>query len=150
VIGSLCADSAFMRQTEAMNDRTIARSIALGRVAFGLTMLLIPHTVMARIGDDKPGPLIWMARAFGIRDMVLGFGAIMELTEENPEGRWVAYGAAADTCDAVAAVVWREELGVGGMAATLSLAVPAAAGGWWSAFGLHRTRATHGTGTMSK
>ena len=148
--GSLCADSAFMRQTEAMNDRSIARSIALGRVAFGLTMLLIPHTVMSRLGEDKPGPLMWMARAFGIRDMVLGFGAIMELTEENPEGRWVAYGAAADTCDAVAAVVWREELGVGGMAATLSLAVPAAAGGWWSAFGLHRTRATHGTGTMSK
>ena len=147
--GSLCAVSAFMRQTEAMNDRSIARSIALGRVAFGLTMLLIPHTVMSRLGDDKPGPLMWMARAFGIRDMVLGFGAIMELTEENPEGRWVAYGAAADTCDAVAAVVWREELGVGGMAATLSLAVPAAAGGWWSAFGLHRTRATHGTGTMS-
>jgi hypothetical protein len=139
-----------MRQTEAMNDRSIARSIALGRVAFGLTMLLIPHTVMSRLGEDKPGPLMWMARAFGIRDMVLGFGAIMELTEENPEGRWVAYGAAADTCDAVAAVVWREELGVGGMAATLSLAVPAAAGGWWSAFGLHRTRATHGTGTMSK
>ena len=148
--GSLCAVSAFVRQTEAMNDRSIARSIALGRVAFGLTMLLIPHTVMSRLGDDKPGPLMWMARAFGIRDMVLGFGAIMELTEENPEGRWVAYGAAADTCDAVAAVVWREELGVGGMAATLSLAVPAAAGGWWSAFGLHRTRATHGAGTMSK
>lgn len=142
------ANWASMRQTEPMNDRTIARSIALGRVAFGLTMLLIPHTVLARVGEDQSGPLMWMARAFGIRDMVLGFGAIMELTEEDPEGRWVAYGAAADTCDAVAAVVWREELGVAGMAATLSLAVPAAAGGWWSAFGLHRNRAAHGADTM--
>jgi hypothetical protein len=139
-----------MRQNDKMNDRSIARSIALGRVAFGLTMLLIPHVVLSRLGDDKPGPLMWMARAFGIRDMVLGFGAIMELTEEDPEGRWVAYGAAADTCDAVAAVVWREELGVAGMAATLSLAVPAATGGWWSAFALHRTRASRSAGTMSK
>ncbi|MEI7886709.1 MAG: hypothetical protein WCJ04_04880 [Actinomycetes bacterium] len=133
-----------------MNDRSIARSIALGRVAFGLVMLLIPDKVLARVGDAPPGPLMWMARAFGIRDMILGFGAIIELTEEDPEGRWVAYGAAADTCDAVAAVVWREELGVGGMAATLSLAVPAAAGGWWSAFGLHRTRMANRTGTISK
>ncbi len=132
-----------------MNERSIARSIALGRVAFGLTMLLIPHQVLSRVGESQSGPLMWMSRAFGIRDMVLGFGAIMELTEEEPDGRWVAYGAAADTCDAVAAVVWRDELGVAGMAATLSLAVPAAAGGWWSALELHRTKATNSASTMS-
>lgn len=121
-----------------MDDRTIARSVALGRVVFGLMMLLIPHTVLARASDERPGPLVWLARAFGIRDVVLGVGAIMELTEEEPDGRWVAYGAAADTCDAVAAVVWRDELGTAGAAATLALAVPAAAGGWWSAIGLRR------------
>jgi len=125
-------------QDGRMDDRTIARSVALGRVVFGLLMLLVPHTVLARASAERPGPLVWMARAFGIRDIVLGAGAIMELTEEHPDGRWVAYGAAADTCDAMAAVVWRDELGPAGMAGTLALAVPAAAGGWWSALSLRR------------
>ncbi len=122
-----------------MDERTVARSIALGRILFGAVMLFIPHTVLARTSEVRPGPLVWMARAFGIRDVVLGVGAVLELTEEEPTGQWVALGAAADTCDAVAAVVWREELGAAGVAATLSLAVPAATGGWWSAIRL-RTR----------
>jgi len=105
-------------------------------------MLLLPHAVLSRATDEeRPGPLVWMSRAFGIRDIVLGLGALGELAEEDPDGRWVAYGAAADTCDAVAAVVWRDELGGAGTAATLALAVPAAAGGWWSAIGLRRRAA---------
>ena len=123
-----------------MDDRTIARSIALGRIVFGLIMLFVPHAVLARTSEVRPGPLVWMARAFGIRDVVLGVGAVLELTEEDPKGQWVALGAAADTCDAVAAVTWRDELGPAGVASTLALAVPAAAGGWWSAISL-RVRA---------
>ena len=126
-----------------MNDRTVARSIALGRIVFGLIMLLIPHSVLARTSEVRPGPLVWMARAFGIRDVVLGVGAVLELTEEEPTGQWVTLGALDDTSDAVAAVVWRDELGTAGMASTLALAVPAAAGGWWSAISL-RTRRTAG------
>lgn len=123
---------------DALDARTVARSVALGRVAFGLLMLLLPHAVLARASAERPGPLVWMARAFGIRDVVLGVGAVVELTEEEPSGRWVAYGAAADTCDAVAAVVWRDELGPTGLVGTLGLAVPAALGGWWSTIGLRR------------
>jgi hypothetical protein len=123
-----------------MDDRSVARSIALGRILFGLVMVLLPHRVLARAADIRPGPLVWMARAFGIRDVVLGVGAVLELTEEEPDGRWVTMGAVADSCDAVAAVVWREELGPAGVASTLGLAVPAAAGGWWSATSL-RNRA---------
>lgn len=119
-----------------MDDRTIARSIAAGRVLFGLIMLLIPNVVLRRVADERPGPLVWMCRAFGIRDVVLGAGALAELAEDEPTGRWVTMGAVADSCDAVAAVVWHRELGVGGTLATLSLAVPAAAGGWKAASGL--------------
>ena len=121
-----------------MDQRTVARSVALGRVAFGLLMLLVPDAVLARATSERPGPLVWAARAFGIRDVVLGVGAVVELTEEDPSGRWVAYGAAADTCDAVAAVVWRDELGPVGVAGVLGVAVPAAAGGRGSAVGLRR------------
>jgi hypothetical protein len=122
-----------------MDDRTLARSIAAGRVAFGLLMLLVPNLVLRRVAEDRPGPLVWMCRAFGIRDVVLGLGALQELEEPEPSGRWVTMGAVADTCDAVAAVLWRRELGPGGTVATLSLAVPAAAGGWKAASGLAAT-----------
>jgi len=59
-----------------MNDVTIARSIAWGRIGFGLLMLIAPNSVLARTATERPGPLVWMARAFGIRDLVLGAGAV--------------------------------------------------------------------------
>lgn len=124
------------RQTAPMDDVTIARSIAWGRIGFGLLMLLVPNTVLARAASERPGALVWMARAFGIRDMVLGLGAVRSLAAPEPDPAWVTMGALADTCDAVAAVVWRDELGPAGTVSTLALAVPAALGGWKSARGL--------------
>ena len=121
-----------------MNDVTIARSIAWGRIGFGLLMLLAPNSVLARTATERPGPLVWMARAFGIRDLVLGAGAVVALSQPEPDASWVKMGALADSCDAVAAVVWRDELGPAGMASTLALALPAAAGGWKSARALSR------------
>jgi hypothetical protein len=121
-----------------MDPRALARSIAAGRVLFGLLMLFVPNQVLARASAERPGPLVWLARAFGIRDVVLGLGALRELADPEPDGRWVTMGAVADSCDAAAAVVWRDELGASGVAATLALAVPAAAGGWVAASGLSR------------
>jgi hypothetical protein len=123
-------------QDGGMDDRTLARSIAAGRVAFGLLMLFVPNLVLRRVAEERPGPLVWMCRAFGIRDLVLGLGALSELEEAEPAGRWVTMGAVADTCDAAAAVIWHRELGPGGTLATLSMAVPAAAGGFKAAAGL--------------
>lgn len=121
-----------------MDPRTLARSIALGRIVFGALMLLVPNTVLRRASEQRPGPLVWLARAFGIRDVVLGLGALRSLAEPEPDPSWVRMGALADTSDAVAALVWRSELGASGTAATLALAVPAAAGGWSAAAGLTR------------
>jgi hypothetical protein len=119
-----------------MNDLALARSIAVGRVVFGALMLLIPDTVLSRAVPERPGPLVWLARAFGIRDVVLGVGALRSLSQPEPDGSWVRMGAIADTSDAIAAVVWRSELGPAGVASTLALAVPAAAGGWKAAAAL--------------
>ena len=93
-------------------------------------MLFIPNTVLKRASEDRPGPLVWLARAFGIRDVVLGAGALRSLSSPEPDASWVRMGAVADTSDAVAALIWHKELGASGAAATLALAVPAAAGGW--------------------
>lgn len=121
-----------------MDHRTIARSVAAGRVLFGLLMLLTPRPFLRRAVTDGelPGMFVWLARSFGIRDIVLGAGALVELADPEPESRWVTAGAVADTCDIAAAVIWRDELGPAGMAATLSLAVPAAAAGWTARLGL--------------
>lgn len=122
----------------AMDDRTLARTVAFGRVLFGLVMLFAPERILpgGGGGDEAPKALVWLARSFGIRDMVLGTGALVELSDPEPDGRWVTAGAVADTSDAVAAVVWHRELGPLGTAATLSLAVPAAAAGWKASSGL--------------
>jgi hypothetical protein len=103
-------------------------------------MLFVPNLVLRRVVDDRPGPLVWMCRAFGIRDAVLGAGALLELSVDDddtaPETRWVTMGAIADTSDAVAALVWRKELGWSGVLSTWGLAVPAAAAGFTAARGL--------------
>ncbi|MGI9577589.1 MAG: hypothetical protein ACR2OH_05290 [Microthrixaceae bacterium] len=122
-----------------MDDRNLARSIAFGRILFGLLMLLAPRRVLARSLDRSEGDtamFVWLARSFGIRDITLGAGALVELSDPEPDARWVTAGAVADTADAAAAVVWHRELGPAGTAATLSLAVPAAVGGWKAASGL--------------
>ena len=125
-----------------MDDRSLARSIALGRILFGLLMLFAPTKVLSRASGDSGdsgeagGPFVWLARSFGIRDVVLGAGAMVELSDPEPEARWVTAGAMADTADAAAAIVWHRELGAAGTAATLALAVPAAAGGWKAVSGL--------------
>lgn len=116
-----------------MDPLKLARSIAVGRIVFGALMLFVPNTVLARASAERPGPLVWLARAFGIRDIVLGLGALRSLAEPEPDASWVRMGAVADTSDAVAAIVWREELGAMGTVSTLALAVPAAAGGWKAA-----------------
>lgn len=121
-----------------MNPIPLARSIAVGRILFGALLLFVPNTVLARASAERPGPLVWMSRAFGIRDIVLGAGALRSLSAPEPAADWVRMGAIADTSDAVAALVWRKELGASGTLATLALAVPAAAGGWTAAKDLPR------------
>ncbi|HYI62489.1 MAG TPA: hypothetical protein VEW93_11870 [Acidimicrobiales bacterium] len=125
-----------------MDDRTIARGVALSRVAFGLLMLLAPRLLTRRTGDgrDPQVPYVWWLRAFGIRDAVLGAGAYMALTSEDDEAaaRWVQAGALADTADAVTAVAYRRDLDGRSRLATVAIAVPAAALGWKSALGLRR------------
>ncbi len=123
-----------------MDPRALARSIAAGRVVFGAIMLFIPNVVLARMASDRPGPLVWMARAFGIRDIVLGLGALQSLAQPEPDPAWVRMGAVADSSDAVAALLWHKELGVSGTLSTLSLAIPAAAGGWVAAGSIEAER----------
>lgn len=111
-----------------MDDRFIAKQIAIGRIIFGLMMLVAPRLVLRRSAPDAPGPAVWIGRIFGIRDVALGAGTLSALSADDPgAARWVAVSAAADVADAATAVGWRNELGREGMIGTLALAIPAAA-----------------------
>ena len=123
-----------------MDDRNLARGVAVGRVAFGLLMLLAPRALTRHTGDrkDPPVPYVWWLRAFGIRDAVIGAGTLIALKADDDAAaaRWVQMGAVSDSTDAVTAVVFGRELDRMGRIATLALAVPASIVGWKAAAGL--------------
>lgn len=127
-----------------MDDRTIARGVAVGRVAFGLLMLTAPRLLTRRTGDrkDPPTPYMWWLRAFGIRDAVLGTGTLLALSDGDgaATSRWVQMGALADSADAATAIVYGRDLDRPGRLATIAIAVPAAVLGWKSAAGLRAGR----------
>lgn len=127
-----------------MDDRTVARSVALGRAGFGLLLLVAPRLLTRRTGSrqDPPTPYIWWLRAFGIRDAVLGTGTLLALAdgEDAATTRWVQMGALADSTDAVTALVYGKDLDRTGRLATLAIAAPAAVLGWKTAVGLSASR----------
>lgn len=108
-------------------------------MGFGLASLLAPRLVFgSMIKDISPGMLL-MLRIFGIRDLVLGMGAMQSLTGESTETSWVAMGALADAADAVVATTFRKEIGPLAFGATVGLAVPATLAGVKCVMGLRRS-----------
>jgi hypothetical protein len=119
----------------AAPEELVAKGIALGRVAYGVGCMAAPRTLMGPAGARAEGQMIWMTRAFGVRDLVLGTGTFLALGTPDREvaARWVGLSAAADTLDVANAAVFRSELDRTGMLGVLGLAVPASLGGWWAA-----------------
>ena len=118
----------------ARSEDVVSKGIAVGRTLYGLGCIVAPRQMMGPAGKRAEGQMIWMARAFGVRDLVLGAATYQALGQGGEAGiRWLEVGAAADSLDIVNAVVFRKELDKLGISATLGLAVPAAVGGWWSA-----------------
>ncbi len=122
-----------------LTPKFVATFIAAGRVLYGLGCMAAPRLIMGPAGKRAEGQMVWMARAFGVRDVVLGAGTLMALSDGDlaTARRWVGVSAAADGLDVANAVLFRKELDKVGVAASLSLAVPATAGGAWAATGLY-------------
>lgn len=112
----------------------IAKGIAAGRVLYGATCMAVPRAAMGPAGGRAEGQMVWMARAFGVRDVVLGTGTLLALADGGPAAvRWVELSAAADALDVANAGVFRKELDKTGIIGVLALAVPATLGGAWAA-----------------
>jgi hypothetical protein len=114
-----------------MDYRQLVRSLAVGRVAVGLALVLVP-SLAARgwAGDEasRPATKVFL-RALGIRDLALGIGTLRALERGEDPVPWARYGAAADGVDAAATLVGYRALAPRGRFAVLLLAAAAAAGG---------------------
>mgnify|MGYP000225435209 FL=1 len=114
-----------------MDYRQLVRSLAVGRVAVGLALVLVP-SLAARgwAGDEasRPATKVFL-RALGIRDLALGVGTLRALERGEDPVPWARYGAAADGVDAAATLVGYRSLAPRGRFAVLLLAAAAAAGG---------------------
>lgn len=90
-----------------MDDRQLARSFSLVRIAVGLAFVVMPRLASKPwLGDGADSPAFrWMARAFGVRDALLGVGTMLAIEDKKPVRQWLHYGAVSDTVDAVATLV---------------------------------------------
>jgi hypothetical protein len=83
-----------------------ARTIALGRVALGLTALAAPgFSGRAFVGSDGDRPSVRLYnRTLGVRDVAVGAGALASLRAGDPVSRWLLAGAFCDAVDTFAIV----------------------------------------------
>jgi hypothetical protein len=117
------------------DHRRVALVIARARAVNGLVMLVLPGLVGRIIfGPAGRQPTTRaLLRLVGIRDLVLGVGAITTLKEGTMDAEWVGMGAAADAVDAVVSLVTP---GLAPRARLVSLV-----GGGAAAVGLYAARA---------
>ena len=87
-----------------MNDQ-INKLLNGGRVAIGLASLLAPDHAFRGAGLDSRGnpQMPFMTRMFGVRDLVIGAGALT--TSGDERRRWLQAAVVADAADAVAALL---------------------------------------------
>ncbi len=92
-----------------LDHRQNALLLARGRALNGLVMLAVPGLV-GRVLFGKQGsqPVTKaLVRLVGIRDLVLGVGAITTVKEHTMDAEWVGVGAVADAVDGVVAIAAR-------------------------------------------
>lgn len=114
-----------------MVDRAAARTgIAILRSAVGAVLLIRPAP--ATSGDEGRRVLV---RTIGVRDLVLGVGAVLSRDQTSAAGRgWARIGLASDVGDVLVALASRRELGRAGTLAAALTPLPFVAVGIWAAF----------------
>lgn len=85
-----------------MRARTIITGGAWARIGLGLAFLAMPAPLVRFwTGAERPAlEATMMARGLGIRDALIGAGALLALRYDQPAGRWLRVGAIADGVDA--------------------------------------------------
>lgn len=121
---------------EKEQARQLARTVACGRIAIGVTALVAPSLPLRPwVGDlagDRRGKLL--ARSLGARDLALGLGVILAMKHDAPVRGWVEGSGMADAGDVLGTLLafpklpkggrWLVLLSAAGAVATARLASP--------------------------
>lgn len=84
-----------------LDSRSTALILARGRAILGLVMLVLPG-LPARVAFGENSPRIRaLLRMVGVRDLILGVGALTTVKEHTQDAEWVGMGAIADAVDGV-------------------------------------------------
>jgi hypothetical protein len=112
-----------------MDERQIARYLALSRIAIGAALLAAPGRAGERwIGPTAHDPAAkMMIRGLGIRDLALGAGAYQALASGGQVRPWLQGAVASDAIDAAAAVIGLRRIGAMRALPTIAVAAGAAA-----------------------
>jgi len=88
---------------KALTAVVVARAISYGRVGAGLALLVAPRPIiglwLGTARDDANVALL--ARTFGVRDALIGLGAVLAQRQGQPLRYWIRAGAVSDAADAV-------------------------------------------------
>jgi len=116
-----------------MDPSTLARVHALGRVAFGVGLVVAPSVVAGPwVGDpaERPGGRV-LAVAMGARDLAIGLGAVRSLGGSTGARAWIRAGVLADIADLVATLRERDELPTVAVPVVAAMAAGSVAFGLW-------------------
>jgi hypothetical protein len=95
-----------------MDEREMARMLAIGRMAVGGGLFALPGlSASTWVGRDaQTAGVRTFSRGFGVRDAVIGAGLFRALENGDTDEirRWLLFGAAADAGDLVGTLAsWR-------------------------------------------
>jgi hypothetical protein len=116
-----------------MDARTIARGIALGRIAIGAAIVAAPtRFTRGWVGDvaTQPGAQA-ISVALGARDVAVGAGSLLALQRGADARAWVAASVLCDAADGIATFSRRDHLPTAGAIGVTTLAGSAALAGLW-------------------
>jgi hypothetical protein len=87
-----------------LDERQTALVLARARAVLGLTMIVLPGAIgYVTFGKVGRSPAAKAAlRMVGVRDLVMGLGAITTLKEQTMDAEWVGMAAIADAVDGAA------------------------------------------------
>jgi hypothetical protein len=116
-----------------MDPRTIARLIALGRVAIGAGLISAPGRMGERwVGSaSRSSGTQAVLTAVGARDVALGLGTAWALGGGDAARPWLLAGILADAADLAATIRHREAMSTGALVGVGVLAGGSAALGLW-------------------
>jgi hypothetical protein len=82
-----------------LDTRTTALVLGRSRAVIGLVLLFLPG-IAAHLWFGESSPRIRaLLRMTGVRDLILGVGALTSVKERTQDAEWVGMGAVADAVD---------------------------------------------------